>query len=495
VNYGAIAWALAPEAILALTALAVLGMDAALARRWSVPVRWRAAVAAGVAGCLGALVWMAAADPPGRLAGGMLVLDDASRFVCQALAVLTMASLVLSIETALTEHIGEYVALMLLATVGLMLMAGAENMVLVYASLELASLSLYALAAFQRESRHGLEAALKYFLLGGMSSAFLLYGMSALYGLSGEVELSRMAPKLARLGMDPLLIVALASVVVGLGFKVAVVPFHLWAPDVYQAAPLPTAALVASGSKMASFYLLIRFMLEGFPELAGRADWRGWEGGWMPLLGMAAALSIGLGNLVALVQSSVRRLLAYSAIAHAGYALLGVMAGNAEGTAAVVYYLSTYALAVIGAFGVTGIVERNSGGDRLENFAGLWQRSPLLAACLFVFILSLAGLPPLAGFVGKFAVFAAAAGAGGGGLGLIWLIAWALGMSAVSLYYYLQVLKQAYVREAEAGRGSSAAWRVLPATRVVLLGLAVAVVLLGCFPGGVLSWLRAALGS
>jgi NADH-quinone oxidoreductase subunit N len=233
---------------------------------------------------------------------------------------------------------------------------------------------------------------------------------------------------------------------VGFAFKIAAAPFHLWAPDAYQGAPVPSAAFIASGSKVASFVVLGKIVLVGFAPVHGSAGWHAMVAGWSPVLAALAALSIVIGNLVALAQSNVRRLLAYSAVAHAGYTLIGFVAGSRDGFSAALFYTTVYAVTLVGAFGVIGVVRRETGGDDFSNFAGLAGRSPLLAGCMAIFMLSLAGIPPLAGFFGKFYLFGAALHAGGD-QGLLWLVALALVGSFVSLYYYLLVLKVIFVVE------------------------------------------------
>ena len=278
--------------------------------------------------------------------------------------------------------------------------------------------------------------------------------------------------------------------VIGFGFKVAAVPFHLWAPDAYQGAPTPSAAFIASGSKVAGFFVLARVMMLGFKGAEGSGAWHAYQPGWVPLLAILAGASMLLGNLTAIVQSSVRRLLAYSAIAHAGYMLLGVLPHGEQGLAALVYYVITYGLATLGAFGVVSIVERQTGGDRLSDFAGLSRRAPVLSFCMLIFMLSLAGIPPLAGFFGKFYVFASALNADPANLGLLWLVVVALAMSAVSLYYYLQVLKQIYVAEPGQGTGAAANPDHKPGCHRLL---ALAVVVLGCAPNLLLGPLARAI--
>jgi NADH-quinone oxidoreductase subunit N len=424
----------------------------------------------------------------------MLALSPLSQLIKGVLLVLTICTALVSLETKFTEHAGEYFALLLLATVGMMFLVSTENTLLIFVSLELLSLCLYVMTAFNKQNIQSAEAALKYFLIGGVSAAFLLFGLSLAYGLTGELNLSKMAMKFAGAKLDPLVIVAMLMIVVGFGFKVAAVPFHLWAPDAYQGAPTPSAAFIASGSKVASFFILAKVMMLGFAGAEGSGAWRGFAQGWVPILAMLAALSVVVGNLAAIAQSSVKRLLAYSAVAHAGYALVGLLANEkSDGLAAVLYYVTTYGLTTLGAFAVVTVVQEKAGDDRLETFAGLSKRSPLLAFCLMIFLLSLAGIPPLAGFFGKFYLFKAGLFVKGGGaasLGLLWLVILALVMSAVSLYYYLQVLKQAFVADAPPDAVPLPISRV---TGAMLILLAAAVVLLGLFPNLFVQPLLAAL--
>jgi NADH-quinone oxidoreductase subunit N len=460
----------------------------------SVEGKWRRLVAAAVAGagCLLAVFWMVQVPQhtAPEFGHGMAVIDPLTRLVKQAVLVLTLLAAWLSIDATFTDHVGEYFALLLMATVGMMFMVGSENVLLIFISLELISLSLYILAAFNKRSLRSAEAALKYFLFGGMAAAFTLFGLSLLYGLSGSIELRAIAAALRGKGLDPLLAVAMVMTVIGFGFKIAAVPFHLWAPDAYQGAPTPSAAFIASGSKVASFFILAKIMMVGFAGVEGNGGWRAFVSGWVPLLAVVAAFSMLLGNLAALAQANVKRLLAYSAIAHGGYALLGVMTDNAQGVASLVYYVVTYALTVLGAFGVVSAVEEGTGEARFSDFAGLSRRAPLLSFCMMIFMLSLAGIPPLAGFFGKFYVFTAAVGAGSRNLGLLWLVIFAIAMSAVSLYYYLQVLKEIYVANPPASAPPITA--TAPFTVAVVLA-AVGVVALGCAPNLLIGRLSAAI--
>ena len=478
----------APEGILVLTALAVLGVDVGVTRTEPRASRLFITNALALFGCVVAFIWMLPGGHPGTV-GGLFTVTPLTQLVKQALVVLSVLTLLLSVETSFSEHLGEYVALVLLATVGMMLVVSAEDTLMIFVALELTSLSLYTLTAFNKADPQSAEAALKYFLFGSVAAAFALFGLSLLYGATGATALPTIAAKLHGHALTPLLAVALVMIVIGFGFKVAAVPFHLWAPDAYQGAPVPVAALIASGSKVAGFFILAKVMMLGFAGLEGSGSWGQYAPGWIPLLAVLAVASMLLGNLAALAQTNVKRLLAYSAIAHGGYVLLGVMANTPQGVAAVVYYAMTYGLTVIGAFGVVAVVEARTGSCRIADFAGLGKRSPLLAGALLIFLLSLAGIPPLAGFFGKFYVFAAAAN-GAKELGLLWTVVVALAMSTVSLYYYLKVLKQVYVLAAPDGAGEI---KMSLVTRLVLVAMAAAVVLLGALPDLILDRLVPAL--
>jgi NADH-quinone oxidoreductase subunit N len=376
----------------------------------------------------------------------------------------------------------------------MMFLVSTENLLMIFVALEVLSLSLYVLTAFNKRNVRSAEAALKYFLFGGVSAAFLLFGFSLIYGLSGELALPAIAVKLAGKSTDPLLLAAILMILTGLGFKIAAAPFHLWAPDAYEGAPAPSAAFIASGSKVASFFVLARLLMQGLDGAEGSGDWRHMAHGWAPMLAALAALSVVVGNIAAIAQRSVRRLLAFSAVAHAGYALVGVLAQQrADGFASVLFYVATYALTTVGAFGVVALVQDDAGNDHLPAFAGLSRRAPMLSVCLLIFLLSLAGIPPLAGFFGKFYLFKAGlfvAGDDTRSLGLLWLIVLALAMSAVSLYYYLQILKQVFVFEPAPDA------RPLPSNPAAFLTiglLAAGVVLLGCAPDLLLSRILTAL--
>jgi NADH-quinone oxidoreductase subunit N len=479
-----------PETILVVVALIVLAADLLTMRDLDNQFRRIIGGMISCVGCVAAIAWMLVMPQHASFFDGMAVLDPLTQLVKSALLLMTIFTILVSVETDFTSHIGEYFALILLAAIGMMFLVSSEDILMIFISLELTSLSLYILTAFNKRNVKSAEAALKYFLFGGMSAAFTLFGLSLLYGLSGATNLSQIAAAIKGPGLDPLLVVATVMTVIGFGFKIAAVPFHLWAPDAYEGAPTPSAAFIASGSKVASFFIFAKVLMVGFHGAEGSGAWRAFNPGWMPVLALVAAASMLLGNLAAIVQSSVRRLLAYSAIAHAGYILIGILAHDRDGLASLVYYVVIYGLTTVGAFGVVSIVQDRAGGDALSDFAGLSRRAPILSFCMLVFMLSLAGIPPLAGFFGKFYLFAAALKSMPESLGLLWLVVAAIALSAVSLYYYLQVLKQIYVA---APVGEKAVMQTPILSQVILALLALAVLVLGCAPNLLLGHLLKAI--
>jgi NADH-quinone oxidoreductase subunit N len=469
-----------PEVILTIAALIALTIDVTFLRSRDLATRFSFIAGIGCLGCLAAIAQLRLFSASTSLLDGVLITSPLIRIVQIVLIALAVATLWLALSSKFTHHVGEFVLLILMATVGMMFLVATLDLLVIFIALELLSLSLYILAGLDKHDPRSSEAAFKYFLFGGISAAFLLYGFSLLYGLSNSTSLVRIASSVHGAPLSPLLIVALVATVIGLGTKIAAAPLHFWAPDVYQAAPLPSAAFIASASRVASFFVLFQVMAVGFSSVQGDASHLHSTPGWVPVLAVLAAASMVLGNLVAIVQTSVRRLLAYSAIAHAGYMLIAVMSHSSRSLTALLFYLVSYALATLGAFAVISAVEQQTGGDSLAHFAGLSRRAPLLSICLLIFLLSLAGVPPLAGFFAKFYLFSAAlAGGPQAPLGLLWLVVLALAMSAVSLYYYLQVLKRVFVMDPPPGSAKLQA----PISTVALAAvIATAVLLLGCAP-------------
>ena len=471
-----------PETIVVVTALSVLAIGLASPRGSGV---CSIIATFGLAIAIGAVLML---PQNATLFGGMLVITPLTslfKIICLALALFTVF---LARNDRPSRNPGEYLAMLLLATIGLMLLVGSEELLMIFIGLELTGLSLYVMAAFDKTDIRSAEAGLKYFLFGSTASAFTLFGISFIYGMSGTTSLAAIGQKLGYGPIQPLLAVGIVMTLIGFAFKIAAAPFHLWAPDAYQGAPVPSAAFIASGSKVASFVVLGKIVLVGFAPVHGSADWHAMVAGWSPVLAALAALSILVGNLVALAQTNVRRLLAYSAVAHSGYTLLGLVAGGRAGFSATLFYTTIYAVTLVGAFGVVALVRRQTGGDDFHNFAGLSSRSPLLAGCMSIFILSLAGIPPLAGFFGKFYLFGVTLGAGGNH-GLLWLVALALFGSLISLYYYLIVLKVIFVDAAT----QTSVVKVDLLSRISLTLLALLVLFLGITPEALVARIIASL--
>lgn len=448
-DYGELFAALRPELALVLGALLVLGFDLTRGKRTGLDERLRVSASLGAVAVIFAAVFSLRAGTGGPAFGQVLMFDPLALLTRLGVLLLALYTLTLAPGAASTRHPAEFVAMVLFATAGFALMAVAQQLLLVFLAIELASLSLYVLAGFGGVAGgrvESAEAGLKYFLFGGMAAAFLLFGFSLLYGLTGSIELPRISAALHAGEGGPLLAVALVMVLVAFGFKAAAAPFHLWAPDVYQGAPAPAAALIASASKLAGVTVFTRLFWSMLGGAAGGLEAPFERTGWITAMVVVAGASLLLGNLAALAQTNVRRLLAYSAIAHAGVMALGVIVAGRMSPGPVFYYAATYGLATVGAFGVLGVVERaGGGGQAITDLAGLHRRSPLLAACLGIYLLSLAGVPPLAGFFGKFVIFAAALKTAGAGSALGGLALGGIALSAVGLYYYLVVLKQAFV--------------------------------------------------
>ncbi len=374
---------------------------------------------------------------PGPAFSGLLMADRFAAFfrvLMMAAGILTVLSSyrLLAREGAETA---EYHALLLFAVAGQSVMAAANDLIVIFIGLEISSLASYVLAGYLREDKRTSEAALKYFLLGSFATAFFLYGAALAYGATGTTNLSQIRILLmARGGADPVTAGAAAALLfVGLGFKVSSAPFQVWAPDVYQGAPTPVAAFLSTGAKAAAFAIFLRIFMTALAPIGG---------GWEPLVWLAALASMTVGNFAALVQSNVKRMLAYSSIAHAGYVLVALTARSHAGTAAAMFYLAAYALMNMGAFAVvTHIAGKGELRQEIDDFAGLGARQPFTAAMLAMFLFSLLGAPLTGGFFGKFLVFKAALDAG-----LVWLAVLGLLNSAVAAYYYLRLVVAMYMR-------------------------------------------------
>jgi NADH-quinone oxidoreductase subunit N len=367
------------------------------------------------------------------------------------------------------EH-GEYYALILFAVAGMMLMAGAADLIILFLGLELMSISFYILAGFARRRMTSNEAALKYFLLGAFATGFLLYGIALLYGSTGTTNIAAITTMAGSLLNSPLFLVGLGLVLIGFAFKIAAVPFHMWVPDVYEGSPTTVSAFMSTGGKAAAFSAILLVFAPKVVELTWQIQ---------DLLAVIAALSMIVGNVIAIAQSNIKRMLAYSSIAHAGYILTGVVAANAYGSQGVLYYLAAYTVMNVGAFGVLSVLEKEEGkGLTFDEYTGLSSAKPLVAGLMALFMFSLAGIPPFAGFFGKYYVFAGAIQAG-----FTWLAIVGVLMSLVSAYYYLRLVVVMYFREpagAFGGPESRLAMSALLVSAIVIVGL-------GLFPTTILT--------
>jgi len=447
-----------PEIILLVTALVVLIVDTFLGdKRWLTWVGLLGVILAG-----GAAYWLAL--QPAASFQGMAVSDAYTAFFRLVILSATALGLLVAMNwlDAHGEQQGEYNGLLLLAAIGMTLMAAATHLITVFVALELLSLSLYILAGFERERATSGEAALKYLLLGAFSSAIFLFGIGLVFAATGALDFAGIAQAAS---FSPLFLVGVALLIVGFGFKVAAVPFHMWTPDVYQGAPTPITAFMSVAAKAAGFSAFLRLFVGtlGVEKTV-----------WVPALAVLAVLTMTIGNLVALRQVSLKRMLAYSSIAHAGYILVGLTAANSTGVAAVLFYLFAYAFMNLGAFAVVIALEKQGAGDvQLPEIRGLSRNHPLLAAAMAIFMFSLTGIPPFAGFFGKFYLFQAAVQAN-----LTWLAIVGVINSAISAYYYLNVLVQMYMSKEE--EPPTLAWR--PVLGLATLVAALFVIGIGLFP-------------
>jgi NADH-quinone oxidoreductase subunit N len=414
-------------------------------------------------GVLGAtaVTLLAIGDPHVTVSGGLLSIDAFAAFfkllfLGAAALTLMMSGSYLAVEDT---PAGAYCFLVLAATLGMMFMASGVELVTIFIGLETMAVAFYILAGYLKPDARSNEAAVKYFLLGAFSLGILLYGMSLLYGLTGSTNLKEIAPALVAQGDTnrQMLLLAVVLIAAGVGFKIAAVPFHMWAPDVYEGAPTPITAFLSVGSKAASFAMLLRIFVEGLPSMS--VDWR-------LLFEALAILTMTVGNIAALTQTNIKRMLAYSSIAQAGYVLIGVVAGTPRGIAATLIYLLVYAFMQLGAFGVIVLLRRRDAvGDELKDFNGLYFRNPLAAFAMLLFMLSLGGIPPTAGFMGKFWLFGAAIEAGYVRLAVIGVL-----NSAVSLYYYIRVVVYMWLRNEPAGSEPHARPALAVAIAIALIG-------------------------
>jgi NADH-quinone oxidoreductase subunit N len=457
-----------PELVLTAGSLVVLVVDVMLPKERRASLAWVTLLVIGAT--MASLLPFRGVHV--EVAHGLMAVDGFGlffKFVFLLAAAITVLMSVRYLEIEGASP-GEYYFLILCATLGMMIMAAGIDLITIFIGLETMAVSFYILTGFIKPSQRSNEAAVKYFLLGAFSLGVLLYGMSLMYGLSGTTNLRVMAGAFGGMQQDPRLVLAVILVVAGVGFKISAVPFHMWAPDVYEGAPTPITAFLSVGSKAASFAMLIRIFLEGLPAMA--ADWK-------LLFWTLAVVTMTVGNVAAVTQSNVKRMLAYSSVAHAGYVLIGIVAAGdpnvtTRAVTATLVYLLIYAFMQLGAFAVVILLRRSDvAGEELKDFSGLAFRNPFAAFAMLLFMLSLGGIPPTAGFMGKFWLFSAAIDAQ-----YYWLAVIGVLNSAISLYYYVRIVVFMYLKKEAIGSEPTTS----PALAVVL-GVAVAATLLiGVYP-------------
>jgi len=437
----------------------------------------------GVIGLIGAAIASLALWNHNAISFGVVSADNFGLFVTWILIVVGVLSLAISAPTIERERLpqGEYYALMLFALAGMMLMAMASDLIVVFLALEVMSLAVYVLTGIRRDSRAATEAAFKYFLLGAFASAFFLYGIAFTYGLTGSTRLDRVGSLIAAQAMapTPMQLLAVGLLLVGFAFKVSAVPFHMWTPDAYEGAPAAVTGFMSTGVKAAAFAAFFRVFLAAFEPLRG--DW------WAIVWAIAAATMI-LGTVVGVAQTSVKRMLAYSSIAHGGYLLVALVSANDFAKGAVLFYLLAYAVTNLGAFGVLALLDDGErANDRVRDFAGLWNERPRLAALMTIFLLSLGGFPPTAGFIAKWYVFTAAVKAG-----YYWLAIIGMLTSVISVFFYLRIVVMMYMSPAAEPARVPCVPRLAAAA---LVASAILVFYLGILPTRVLDWAAASIST
>src|SRR5688572_10649447 len=448
--------AIVPMLCVTLAALASMGAEAFRGERERLPIGGLGIVGLTGAAVSSVLLWNRSAS-----GFGVIQADNFGLFVTLTLVAVGILTILFSAPVLERNGIpsGEYYSLVLFSIVGMMMMATASDLLVIFVALEILSLSVYVLTAIRRDNAAGTEAAFKYFLLGAFSSAFFLYGIAFTYGVSGSTKLSAVGAYLSAqaLSSNPLILVAMALLLVGFAFKISAVPFHMWTPDAYEGAPAVVTGFMSTGVKAAAFAAFARVFLSAFEPF--KAD-------WAPVVAVIAALTMILGTVVGVAQTNLKRMLAYSSIAHGGYLLVGLVAANDVGKAAILFYLLAYSVTNLAAFGAIALLgARDRANDELQDYAGLWHSRPALAALMTVCLLSLGGLPPTVGFMGKWYIFSAAVGAGYYGLAIIGVLT-----SVISVFFYLRVVVMMYMADRDAALAAPAA-----VSRPAMVTLAVAI--------------------
>lgn len=437
----------------------------------------------GIIGLLGAAVSSLLLWDHNAISFGVVAADNFGLFVTWILIITGVFSIAFSAPVIERESLpgGEYYALLLFSLGGMILMAMATDLLVIFLALEVLSLAVYVLTGIRRDSPVATEAALKYFLLGAFASAFFLYGIAFTYGVTGSTRLDRIGSVIAAQAMSPtpMQLLAMGLLLVGLAFKVSAVPFHMWTPDAYEGAPPSVTGFMSTGVKAAAFAAFARVFLSAFEPM--RADWG-------PIIWAIAAATMILGTVVGVVQSSIKRMLAYSSIAHGGYLLVALLAANETGKGAILFYLLTYAVTNLAAFGVIGLIEQTDRqNDQVRDYAGLWNSQPMLAAMMTIFLLSLGGFPPFGGFIAKWYVFTAAVEAGQTWLAIIGVLT-----SVVSVFFYLRVIVMMYMTAGTTPLRIRAVPRIAGAA---LIASAAIILYLGVLPTRVLDWAAASIST
>lgn len=463
--------AILPEIALLVLAIVILIVDLVFKSSKKSFLGWLTALGLTIALVLTLLFSQPAAGDE-MVLGGMLRHDWPAFTFNMVLLFAAAITAILSVGIPEISNRGEYFALLVVATMGMNLMSAAADLIMLFLAIETTSIPLYILAGFLKGDDKSAESGLKYFLFGALTSAVMLYGFSLLYGLTGDTNIYRLAEAMRLDEFSPWLMGGTALLVlVGFAFKISAAPFHFWSPDVYEGAPTPITAFVSTASKAAGFAVLVRFMLAVFPAI---------ENEWTWILAIMATLTMTIGNVLALAQTNIKRLLAYSSIAHAGYALIGLVALSELGTASLVFYIATYILTNLVAFAVVIVFARAAGSEEIEDYAGLSRRAPYLSLALLIAMLSLGGMPPLVGFVAKFYVFASAVQSG-----WIWLAFVGVLNAIIGLYYYLTVLKVVYLYRSD----KDDVVVPVPRSYAFVLGLcSLAIILIGSLSGPWIDW-------
>ncbi len=470
--------AVIPMLCVTLAGLVVLLAEAFRSRDEKMPIGGLAIIGLVGAGIASILLWDRNTE-----SFGAVTADNFALFVNLVLVVVGILTVVFSAETVERDRLpaGEYYAVLLFAIVGMMLMGQATDLLVIFLALETMSIAVYVLTGIRRDQQQSTEAAFKYFLLGAFASSFFLYGIAFLYGTTGTTNIDELSTRIAAQSMsgNPMILLGIGLLIVGFGFKIAAVPFHMWSPDAYEGAPAVVTGFMSTGVKAAAVAAFVRVFLKGLDPMI--AD-------WAPVLWWIAAATMIIGTVVGVAQTSLKRMLAYSSIAHGGYLLAGLVAGNEVGKSAILFYLAAYALTNLGAFGVISLLgTRERANDDLRDYAGLWYSHPALATLMTFFLLSLGGFPPTAGFIAKWYIFSAAVGSGYYGLAVIGVLS-----SVVSVFFYLRIVVMMYMTERDA--------RPVPApiSRLAMAGLMVAmlgVLYLGVLPTRLIELAQQSIGT